>query len=176
MPKGFQKRPRAFWTLQEALKTPPRHSKIDFSSQHGPSELQKTIKIYWKNNDSEPLHEFNIRSLLYQTLMPTWLHFGVKFPPKMPPRCLQDALGRPSLVPKTAQEPPKRRPRCAKNRPRAAPEASWKRPLGALGRRHAAKHPQTPSRHRFWIILGTIWKDFGIILDGFLERRNSKID
>ena len=95
--------------------------------------------------------------------------FWRQIPSKTPPRCLQDALGRPSLVPKRSQEPPKRRPRCAKNRPRAAPEASWKRPLGALGRRHAAKHPQTPSRPRFWTILATIWKDFGIILDGFLE-------
>ena len=69
-------------TPQDASKRPPRPSKIDFSSQHGLLKLQKTIKIYWKNNDSEPLHEFNIRSLLYQTLMPTWLHFGVKFPPR----------------------------------------------------------------------------------------------
>ena len=69
-------------TPQEASKRPPRPSKIDFSSQHGLLKPQKTIKIYWKNNDSEPLHEFNIRSLLYQTLMPTWLHFGVKFPPR----------------------------------------------------------------------------------------------
>ena len=90
--------------------------------------------------------------------------FWRQIPPKTPPRCLQDALGRPSLVPKRSQEPPKRRPRCAKNRPRAAPEASWKRPLGALGRRHAAKHPQTPSRPRFWTIfgriLGSFWMDF----------------
>ena len=102
--------------------------------------------------------------------------FWRQIPPKTPPRCLQDALGRPSLVPKRSQEPPKRRPRCAKNRPRAAPEASWKRPIGALGRRHAAKHPQTPSRPRFWTILATIWKDFGIILDGFLERFSNKLD
>ena len=73
-------------------------------------------------------------------------------------------------MPKMSQEPPKRRPRCAKNRPRAAPEASWKRPIGALGRRHAAKHPQTPSRPRFCTIFGRIlgsfwvdfWKDFQI--------------
>ena len=102
--------------------------------------------------------------------------FWRQIPSKTPPRCLQDALGRPSLVPKRSQEPPKRRPRCAKNRPRAAPEASWKRPLGALGRRHAAKHPQTPSRPRFWTILATIWKDFGIILDRFLERFSDKLD
>ena len=79
-------------------------------------------------------------------------------------------------MPKRSQEPPKRRPRCAKNRPRAAPEASWKRPLGALGRRHAAKHPQTPSRPRFWTILETIWKDFGIILDRFFEGISNKLD
>ena len=108
--------------------------------------------------------------------MPTWLHFRMKFPPRCPPSCPQDALGRPSLAPKTAQEPPKRRPRCAKSRRRAAPEPSRKRPTGALGRRHATKQPQTPSRPRFLTILATIWKDFGIILDGFLERRKRQID
>ena len=36
----------------------------------------------WKNNYFEPSRESNLRSLLYQTLMPTWLHFGVKFPPR----------------------------------------------------------------------------------------------
>ena len=102
--------------------------------------------------------------------------FWRQIPPKTPPRCLQDALGRPSLVPKRSQEPPKRRPRYAKNRPRAAPEASRKRPVGALGRRHATKHPQTPSRPRFWTILTTIWKDFCIILDRFLERFSDKLD
>ena len=98
----------------------------------------------------------------------------------MPPSCLQDALERPSLAPKTAQEPPNRRPRCAKSRPRAAPEPSRKRPTGALGRRHATKQFQTPSTPRFWTILATIWRDFGKILDGFLdgflERRNGQID
>ena len=112
--------------------------------------------------------------------MPTWLHFRMKFRPRCPPSCPQDALGRPSLAPKTAQEPPKRRPRCAKSRPRAAPEPSRKRPTGALGRRHATRQPQAPSRPRFWTILATIWKDFGRILDGFLdrflERRNGQID
>ena len=102
--------------------------------------------------------------------------FSDEISPKMPPSCPQDALGRPSLAPKTAQEPPNRRPRCAKSRPRAAPEPSRKRPTGALGRRHATKQPQTPSRPRFLIILATIWKDFGTILDGFLERRNRQID
>ena len=101
--------------------------------------------------------------------MPTWLHFRMKFPPRCPPSCPQDALGRPSLAPKTAQEPPNRRPRCAKSHPRAAPEPSRKRPTGALGRRHATKQPQTPSKPRFLKMLATIWKDFGIILDGFLE-------
>ena len=95
--------------------------------------------------------------------------FWRQIPPKTPPRCLQDALGRPSLVPKRSQEPPKRRPRCAKNRPRAAPEASRKRPTGALEPKHATKQPQTPSRPRFWTILATIWKDFGIILNGFFQ-------
>ena len=102
--------------------------------------------------------------------------FSRRISPKTPPSCLQDALERPSLAPKTAQEPPNRRPRCAKSRPRAAPEPSRKRPTGALGRRHATKQPQTPSRPRFLTILATIWKDFGTILDGFLERRNRQID
>ena len=112
--------------------------------------------------------------------MPTWLHFWMKFPPRCPPSCPQDALGRPSLAPKIAQEPPKRRPRCAKSRRRAAPEPSRKRPTGALGRRHATRQPQAPSRPRFWTILATICKDFGRILDGFfdgfLEGRNGQID
>ena len=102
--------------------------------------------------------------------------FRRQISPKTPPRCLQDALGRPSLVPKTAQGPPKRHPRCAKNRPRAAPEASRKRPTGALGRNHATKQPQTPFRPRCWTILATIWKNLGIILDGFLERFSAKFD
>ena len=93
--------------------------------------------------------------------------FWRQIPPKTPPRCLQDGLGRLSLVPKRSQEPPKRRPRCAKNRPRAAPEASWKRPLGALGRRHAAKHPHTPSRPRFWTIFGKILESFWYMLGSF---------
>ena len=81
MPPEASKTPSdASKTPQDASKRPPRPSKIDFSSQHGFPKPQKTIKIYWKNSDSEPLHEFNMRSLLYQTLMPTWLHFGVKFP------------------------------------------------------------------------------------------------
>ena len=102
--------------------------------------------------------------------MPTWLHFGVNSPPRrLLLRCLQDALGRRSLVPKTAQEPPKKRARCAKNRPRAAPEASRNQPTGALEPKHATKQPQTPSRPRFWTILATIWKDFGIFLNGFFQ-------
>ena len=106
------------------------------------------------------------------SLAPFWR----QIPPKTPPRCVQDALGRPSLVPKRTQEAPKRRPRGAKNRPRAAPEASRKRPTSALGRRHATKHPQTPSRPRFWTILATIWKDFGIILDRSFKGISNKLD
>ena len=98
--------------------------------------------------------------------------FWRQIPPKTPPRCFQDALGRPSLVPKTSQEPPKRRPRC----PGAAPEASRKRPTGAFGPEHATKQPQVHSRPRFWAILTTIWKDFGIILDGFVGGFSNKLD
>ena len=105
-------------------------------------------------------------------MAPSWRQIS----PKTLPRCLQDALGRPSLVPKRAQEPPKRRPRCAKNRPRAAPEASRKRPTGVLGRKHATKHPQIPSRPRFWTILATICKDFGIILNEVLQGFSNKLD
>ena len=90
--------------------------------------------------------------------MPTWLHFRVKFPPRCPPSCPQDALGRPSLAPKIAQEPPKRRPRCVKSRPRAALEPSRKRPTDSWERRHATRQPQAPSRPRFRTILATIWK------------------
>ena len=103
----------------------------------------------------------------FSDLAPNLAPFSRQISPKTPPRCLHDALGRPSLVPKTAQEPPKRRPKCAKNRPRAAPEASRKRPTVALEPKNATKHPQTPSRPRFWTILATIWKDFGVTLDGF---------
>ena len=102
--------------------------------------------------------------------------FSDEISPKMPPSCPQDALGRPSLAPKTAQEPPKKRPRCAKSRPRAAPEPSRKPPTGALGRRHASKQLQAPSRPRFWTILATIWKDFRWIFGWILERRNKQID
>ena len=109
----------------------------------------------------------------FSDLTPNLAPFRRQISPKTPPRCLQDALGRPSLVPKTAQEPPKRRPRCAKNRPRAAPEASWKRPIGALGRRHAAKHPQTPSRPRFWTIFGRILAHFGWILGKIFRQIGS---
>ena len=35
---------------------------------------------------------------------------------------------------------------------------------------------ECPSRPRFLTILATAWKDFGTILDGFLERRNRQID
>ena len=112
----------------------------------------------------------------FSDLTPNLAPFRRQISPKTPPRCLQDALGHPILVPKTAQEPPKRHPKCAKNRPRAAPEASRKRPTGALEPKHATKQPQTPSRPRFWTILATIWKEFGIILDGFLERFSDKLD
>ena len=118
------------------------------------------------------MHKIHDLSNVTANLVPFWRQISTK----TPPRCLHDALGRPSLVPKRAQEPPKRRPRCAKNRPRAAPEASRKRPTGALGRKHATKQPQTRLRPRFWTILATIWKDFGIILDGFLERFSNKLD
>ena len=95
--------------------------------------------------------------------------FSDEISPKMPPSCPQDALGRPSLAPKTAQEPPKKLPR-------AAPEPSRKPPTGALGRRHASKQLQAPSRLRFWTILATIWKDFRWIFGWIFERRNGQID
>ena len=54
--KGETQKFKRKGTPQEASQTLPRHSKIDFSSQHGPPEPQKTIKTYWKNNSFEPLH------------------------------------------------------------------------------------------------------------------------
>ena len=104
--------------------------------------------------------------------MPTWLHFRVKFPP----RRLQAAFKTPLNAPAWRPRRPRSHPTGAQDAPRAAQELSRKRPTGALGRRHATKQPQTPSRPRFLTILATIWKDFGTILDGFLERRNRQID
>ena len=92
--------------------------------------------------------------------------FWRQAPPKKPPRCLQDALGRPSLVPKKSQEPPMRRPRCAKNPARAAPEASRKRPGAKKHHRAATDSLQTSMLDHFGY---TIWKGFGIILDGFFK-------
>ena len=57
MPQEASKKPSdGSKTPQKASKRPQRPSKIDFSSQHGPPKPQKTFKIYWKNNSSEPLH------------------------------------------------------------------------------------------------------------------------
>ena len=166
-PRRLQMAPRRPKRPSRGLQDPPRSI---FPLNMDPLNLKKPSKSIGK---IVVLSLYtNVASDFHANLVP----FRLQLSPKSPPRCLQDALGRPSKVPKRAQEPPKRRPRCAKNRPRAAPEASWKRPLGALGRRHAAKHPQTPSRPRFWTILATIWKEFGIILDRFLGRRNVQID
>ena len=43
-------------TPQEAFQRPPRASKIDFSSQHGPPKPQKTFNIYRKNYSTGEPH------------------------------------------------------------------------------------------------------------------------
>ena len=64
MPQEASKTPSdASKTPQEGLQRLPKASKIDFSSQHGPPKPQKTFKIYWKNNSSEPSHQFGVRSM-----------------------------------------------------------------------------------------------------------------
>ena len=125
MPQEASKTPSdGLKTPQDASKRPPRPSKIDFSSQHGLLKPQKTIKIYWKNYDSEPLHELNRRSLLYETLMPTWLHFRVKFPP----RRLQAAFKTPLDAPAWRPRRPRSHPTGAQDAPRAAQELPQSRP------------------------------------------------
>ena len=133
MPQDASKRP------QEASKRPSRGLKIDFSSQLGPPEPQKSLKIYYEYNSFGPPSNFCIRSIIYHVLAPIW-HQN---PTKTPPRCLQEAPRRPKLVPKTAQEPPKRRPRRLKNHPRAAQEASWRRPRASLEPDDAQEQPQS---------------------------------
>ena len=100
-----------------------------------------------------------------------------KKPSQTPPKCLQEAPGRPNLVPKTAQEPPKRRPRRLKNRPRAAQEALRKRPTGGSEPddtqerpQSRPKAPQTPSRPRFWTIWQRFSQDFGPCLGSKIQE------
>ena len=149
---------------QESSKRPSRHSKIDFSSQDGPPEPQKTIKIYWKNNSSELLHYFGIRSLIYSILMPTWLHFRMKFRP----RCLQAAL-------KTPLDAPAWRPRQPRSHPITAPRRLQDGPRRPLDGPNCAqlllRPPRSPpsldfgpSGPRFWTlqtsILDPLYVDF----------------
>ena len=157
-------------TSQEASKRPPSPSKIDFSSQHGPPEPQKTIKIYWKNSSSESLHLLSIRSLIYSTLMPTWLHFRVQFPP----RCLQAAFKTPLNAPAWRPRRPRSHPRGAQDAPRAAQELPQSRPGSDPQAPWGEDTPQGsprlppdldfgPFRRRFVRILEGFWMDFGWI-------------
>ena len=56
-------------------------------------ELRKTAKFHGKNNTFRLASDFNISSLPDLFLMPTWLHFGSKKPPKSRLGGLLEALG-----------------------------------------------------------------------------------
>ena len=150
---------------QDASKRPPRPSKIDFSSQHGLLKPQQTNEIYWKNNDSEPLHEFNIRSLLYQTLMPTWLHFGVKFPP----RRLLDAFKTPLDAPAWCPRGPRSHPRGAQDAPRTAQELPWRRRHGTEEAAHRCLGAKTRHKAAPDSLQTSTWELFGWIFRKVLE-------
>ena len=133
MPQDASKRP------QEASKRPSRGPKIDFSSQLGPPEPQKSLKIYYEYNSFGPLSNFCIRSMISGVFAPIWLQFGIK----IRPRRLQDASKRPQDAPSWCPRRPKSRPRRLKKHPRAAQEASRRRPTGSLEPDDAQEQPQS---------------------------------
>ena len=137
---------------QEASKMPSNGSKMPQYTPRSisppnmdPHELQKTIKIHWKNRSFELLHYFSIRSLMYSILMPTWLHFRMKFRP----RCLQAALKTPLDAPAWRPRQPRSHPITAPRRPRRTTTPSgWSQLRPA-----APKAAKKPSKPRFW----TLW-------------------
>ena len=150
MPQDASKRP------QEASKRPPGGPKIDFSSQLGRPEPQNSLKIYYEYNSFGPQSTFGIKSILYDVWAPIW-HQN---PTKMPPRCLQEALKRSKLVPKTAQEPPKRRPRRLKNRPRSILEEAQSLFGARWGPRAAPEPPKSCSDPPPDLDFGPFWQQF----------------
>ena len=114
--------------------------------------------------------------MIYGIFAPIWLQFGIK----IRPRRLRDASKRPQNAPSWCPRRPKSRPRGApdasrttqelpKKHPGGGPEPLWSQMTPKSSPRAAQKLPRPPSRPRFWTILATIWKDFGIILNGFFQ-------
>ena len=69
---------------------------IDFCSQLGPPEPPKSLKLYWFYRHFWLCGIFNIRSNFDPILVPTWLHFGSRNPPKSSqksiPRCIKKSI------------------------------------------------------------------------------------
>ena len=84
---------------------------------------------------------------------------------KLGTKCLQEAPRHPNLALRTAQEPPKRRPRRLKNRPRAAQEVSRNQPRGALVPQDAQEPPRIPT----YLDFAPFWRRFWSICVRFLE-------
>ena len=84
--------------------------------------------------------------------------FSDEISPKMPPSCPQDALGRPCLAPKTAQEPPNNGSKTPPRRTTTPPGCSQLRPA-------APKAAKKTSKPRFWHLQTSIFDapdlDFG---------------
>ena len=127
---------------QEASKRPSRGPKIDFSSQLGPPEPQKSMKIYFEYHSVGPQCIFCTKFIIYGVFATIWLQFGIK----IRPRRLQDASKRPQDAPSWCPRRPKSRPRSAPDASRtskAAQEASWRRPRVSLEPDDAQERPQS---------------------------------
>ena len=65
---------------------------IDFWSQFGPPEPQKSLKFYWFFNVFLIFGVLNIRSILGSIWVPTWLHFCTPNPSKPSPKSIPRAI------------------------------------------------------------------------------------
>ena len=154
--------------VQEASKT----SQDRFLLPTWTSGTSKSLKLYKENKGFQLLRNFSIRSMMYQTLMPTWLHFGVTFPP----RRLQDAFKTPQDAPAWCPRKPRSRPRGAQDAPRTAQELPQRRPGSGLQAHWREDTPQSSPRlpqdldfGPFCRRFGRIWDHLGWILGRILE-------
>ena len=114
--------------------------------------------------------------MIYQSVMPTWLHFRDKFPP----RRLQAAFKTPLDAPAWRPKRPRSHPRGAQDAPRAAQELPQSRPGSDPQAPWGEDMPQSSPRLPPDLDFEPFWRRFGRILDGildgFLEKRNGQID
>ena len=154
---------------------------VDFCSQLGPPNPQKSLKFRLFYNSFLFFTLFKIRSIFNPILVPTWLHF----PSQNPSKSLQKPIlkGIDFLIDfdidfKTAQEGPKTAqdgdpsaktaPRGPQDGPKMAPRGPKSSDRIRVFSILAAKSPQGPPETPPRVIFGPFLMIFGSIFDGFL--------